>query len=336
MRAWRIWGLVLITALFPRAVGADEPKESPKIISVAKIWDEGEHNAFTDLIRWRDRFYCVFRESEAHVGGDGEIRVLASDDGEKWESIALIAEEGVDLRDPKLSITPDDRLMIVAGGSIYQGTTLLGRQPRVIFSENGRDWSRPKKVLSEGEWLWRVTWRDGKAYGISYNHATEGDWTLTLVSSNDGINYQPITKLDVAGKPNEATIRFLPDGEMLALVRREGGNHRAWIGESRPPYKEWRWRETSHRIGGPNFIQLPDGSLWAGGRSYYDEAKMVLSRMTRDDYDPVLTLPSGGDTSYPGFIWRDGLLWMSYYSSHEGKSSIYLAKIEMPLKANGR
>ena len=26
-------------------------------------------------------------------------------------------------------------------------------------------------MLSDGEWLWRVTWHDGKAYGVSYNAA---------------------------------------------------------------------------------------------------------------------------------------------------------------------
>ena len=50
-------------------------------------------------------------------------------------------------------------------------------------------------------------------------------------------------------------------------------------------------------------------------------------------YEPVLTFPSSGDNSYPGFVWHDGLLWMSYYSSHEGKTSIYLAKIKVPLEA---
>jgi hypothetical protein len=52
--------------------------------------------------------------------------------------------------------------------------------------------------------------------------------------------------------------------------------------------------------------------------------------MTRDSYKPALTLPSGGDTSYPGLAWHDGLLWMSYYSSHEGKAAIYLAKVKLP------
>lgn len=55
----------------------------------------------------------------------------------------------------------------------------------------------------------------------------------------------------------------------------------------------------------------------------------VLAKMTLTGYKPVLKLPSGGDTSYPGMVWHQGLLWLSYYSSHEGKTSIYLAKIRL-------
>jgi hypothetical protein len=98
---------------------ATQPAPAPALISVARIWDAGAHNAFTDLIRWRNRWYCTFREAEAHVGGDGRIRVLISDDGEAGTSAALIAEDRVDLRDPKLAITPDGRLMIVGKTAIY-------------------------------------------------------------------------------------------------------------------------------------------------------------------------------------------------------------------------
>ena len=141
------------------------------LVSVARIWDGGAHNAFTDLIRWRDRWYCTFREGDAHVGGDGRIRVLVSDDGETWTSAALVGETGIDLRDPKLSITPDDRLMIVAGGSVYEGTRYVGRQPRVMFSADGSTWSVPQRILTEGDWLWRVTWHEGRAYGVTYKTA---------------------------------------------------------------------------------------------------------------------------------------------------------------------
>lgn len=324
----------------------------PEIVSVAKIWDQGKHNAFTDLIRWHDKWYCTFREADAHVGGDGVLRVLVSEDGEKWESAAGVTEKGIDLRDPKLSITPDDRLMIVAGGSVYEGTKLLGRQPRVAFSKDGREWTAPGRVLEEGDWLWRVTWHGGQAYGVAYDAAERSsaaaqeaaksgkappgpaEWKLKLVASSDGLKYDLVTHLDVPGHPNETTLRFLPDGEMIALVRREGGSKLAWIGRSHAPYKEWKWTETKHQIGGPNFIRLPGGALWAAGRSYPGGAKTVLARMTADGgYDPALTFTSGGDTSYPGLVWHDGLLWMTFYSSHEGKTSIYLAKIKVPLEA---
>jgi len=327
----------------------------PEIVSVTKIWDQGKHNAFTDLIRWRGKWYCSFRESDAHVGGDGQLRVLVSDEGDKWQSAALISEAGIDLRDPKMSITPDDRLMIVAGGSVYEGTTFKGRQPRVAFSKDGREWTAPQRVLSEGEWLWRVTWHEGKAYGVSYNAQertspaaqeaaktgkTEpgpADWKLKLVSSSDGVKYDLITHLDVPGHPNETTLRFMPDGEMIALVRREGGSKMGWVGRSHVPYKQWTWHELKHQIGGPNFTRLPDGTLWAACRSYPGGAKTVLAKMTADgEYTPLLTFPSGGDNSYAGLVWHDGLLWMSYYSSHEGKTSIYLAKVKVPLETAGQ
>lgn len=334
-------GLILATG-----AAADEPK----IISIAKIWDQAPHNAFTDLIRWQNKWYCTFREADGHVGGDGKLRVLESADGDQWKSAALLAEDGIDLRDPKLSVTADDRLMIVAGGSVYGGTKVLkGRQPRVAFSKDGRDWTPTQRVLSEGDWLWRVTWHKGKAYGVSYNagarttkeakeaakerqpvSADPADWKLKLVVSDDGVKYDVITHLGVPGHPNETTLRFLPDGEMWALVRREGGDTFGWIGTSKPPYRDWQWHETKHRLGGPNFIHVPDSGWWAVSRSYPGGAKTVLARLARDSYEPVLSFPTGGDTSYAGMVWHDGQLWVSYYSSHEKKSCIYLARVQIP------
>jgi hypothetical protein len=51
--------------------------------------------------------------------------------------------------------------------------------------------------------------------------------------------------------------------------------------------------------------------------------------MTRHSYAPDLVLPSGGDTSYAGMVWRENLLWLSYYSSHEDHASIYLAQLRL-------
>jgi hypothetical protein len=301
-----------------------------EVVSVEKIWGGVDYCAFTDLVRFGGKWYCVFREGEAHVyGRDGTIRVIVSDDGVKWRSAAVLAEDGVDLRDPKISVTADGRLMIVMGGSIYEGRKLITCQSRVAFSRDGEKWTAGRKVLGEGEWLWRVTWYQGKAWGVAYDTSGGKEWALTLYCSGDGVEYEKVTALRIGGRPNETTLRFLGDGRMVAFVRREGAGANASIGVSSAPYTEWKWHDTGHRVGGPNFVVLGDGKMWAAGRSYPGGARTVLARFGLSEYEPVLTLPSGGDTSYPGLVWREGVLWMSYYSSHEGKASIYLAKIRV-------
>ena len=321
--------LVLYFCVFCGELCGSDNK-TPEIVEVFKIWDEAPHSAFTDLIRFDGKWYCTFREADSHAGGkDGKIRIVVSKDGDKWDSSALLTEDNVDLRDPKLSITPDGRLMLVMGGSVYEGKKFISRQPRVAFSKDGCNWTGPQKILSEGDWLWRVTWHKKKAYGVSYRAEAENNWPLTLFTTEDGLKYEEVCKLDVPGNANETTLRFLPSGEMTALVRREGGSKKAWVGESESPYKRWTWKETAHQIGGPNFIILPDGTMYAGGRNYIDKVSTMIGLLALDDYKPILTLPSGGDTSYPGMVWYENLLWVSYYSSHEGKASIYLAKIKL-------
>ncbi len=313
-------------------------------VSVNKIWDAAGHNAFTDLARFQQRWFCTFREAEGHVQGNGKIRVLTSTDGKEWTSAALLAEAGIDLRDPKLSITPNNRLMLVMGGSVYEGKVLKGRRSRVSFSQDGTDWTTPQAVLEKGDWLWRVTWYQGKAYGIAYESdpATTSsaggppEWATKLVVSDDGVGYRLVTRLEVPGRANEGTLRFLSNGDCVALLRREGLPHStdrdAWIGLSHPPYLTWQWHPAGLPIGGPNFLVLPDGRMIASGRFYGTNAaavKTFVGAMDLQSVHPDVLLPSGGDCSYPGLVWDDGLLWMSYYSSHEGKTSVYLAKFKL-------
>lgn len=326
------FGIMIVLCMSCRGSAINQgPADKPVLLNVQKIWDQGKHNAFTDLIRFRDQWFCTFRDSDRHVGGvDGKIRVIASPDGAAWTSAALIAEAGIDLRDPKFSITPDGRLMIVAGGSVYERAKFISRRPRVLFSKDGTQWTSPIPILTEGAWLWRVTWHKGTAYGTSYQKESEQIGPLALFKSADGVGYEKVCEFSLTGKPNETTLRFLPDDTLLALVRREADDKQAMVGSSHPPYTEWTWRPAGYQVGGPNFIILPDGRMWAAGRYYPEGPKTVLARMGLDRYEPQLTLPSGGDTSYPGMVWHEGLLWMSYYSSHEGKSQIYLAKIQLP------
>ncbi len=99
------------------------------------------------------------------------------------------------------------------------------------------------------------------------------------------------------------------------------------IGWSDAPHKEWHWTKQAVHVGGPNFVVLPDGRMLGGGR--WPPERMAIGAMTLTKYEPRLVLPSGGDCSYPGFAWHEGILWVLYYSSHEGETAVLLAKVRV-------
>ena len=83
----------------------------------------------------------------------------------------------------------------------------------------------------------------------------------------------------------------------------------------------------SLRLGGPNFLFFNKGKNLVVGTRLWDEPGGPITGILVTDLDgkiiKTFKLPSGGDTSYPGLWFHDGKLFVSYYSSHEDKSSIY-------------
>ncbi|CAG5017930.1 hypothetical protein DYBT9275_05873 [Dyadobacter sp. CECT 9275] len=332
--------IFLVCLIMSNMVRAQTSEE----IKPVKIWDGAQHSAFTDLIRFKNNFYCSFREGSGHVPGaenvDGTVRILKSADGIKWESAALLKKEGVDLRDPKLSITPDGRLMIIIGGSIYKDRKLLGRNPHVSFSDKtGTTFSEPEKVITDpgiaswGSWYWRVTWYKGTGYAIDYQIGPEerrGPSAMYLVATKDGKAFKKVSKLEIDGFPNEATIRFDKSGTMHVMVRRELEDMMGTWATSKAPFADWKFTKMNVRLGGPNFIFTNDGHIIAGTRVYGTNVYTGLfTREAAGTFKEIYHFPSSGDNSYPGLVIYDKKLWVSYYSSHEGKTSIYLAVIPM-------
>ncbi len=315
------------------------PADTVKLIDVQRIWDKAPHNAFTDLLFHENRWYCVFREGRKHVSPDGALRVITSDDGRDWTSLALISDPDFDLRDAKLCITPDGRFMLNGAG--MQADQPIRYHSMVWFSsDHGKTWDSGRRIGDPGFWLWRVQWHDDIAYTMGYD--TDRDRTkrtLRLYESRDGAKFVPhINKVNVPNGVGEDRILFLKDGSALCLLRCETGSKNGLLGRSKPPFTEWHWRELGLRIGGPNMIQLPDGRILACTRLHEPKTRTSLSWV-----DPVngtltecLALPSGGDTSYAGMVLHEGQLWVSYYSSHEEKTCIYLAQVELGTSSDSR
>jgi hypothetical protein len=333
-----------LAAIGERAVSAADQTTDAELISVQRIWDKGPHCAFTDLARHRDKWYCAFREGLKHDGGiagQGKLRVLMSTDGRAWKCVTLISSPDGDLRDPKLEVTPDGRLMLLGSITLYQPKTFK-HKALAWFSEDGKDWTEARDVADDPLWVWRVTRNADRLYTMGYDCHERA--VFRLYESETGIPFKPISG-DLGIRPGESTLVFTEDGTCHALLRVKT----ARLGTAKPPYTHWTWRDTGIRIGGPEVIQLPDGRFVGAGISYDTDGITGLAGWATVLYwvdfqqatlTEFLRLPSAGDTSYPGMVYHDGLLWVSYYSSHEeavtddyGKSNIYLAKVKLPGKS---
>ncbi|MHC4545060.1 MAG: right-handed parallel beta-helix repeat-containing protein [Planctomycetota bacterium] len=336
----RKWNFLIVLFLMGVLPAFGTVPVTVELVEVDKIWDKAPHSAFTDLVRWNNSFYCAFREGRGHVSTDGRIRILQSQDGNAWESAALVMLEGYDLRDAHLSVTPDGKLMLLGGAAPRkQDNQSAPTGTFASFSQDGISWTEPRIVVEPGRWLWCVTWHKEKAYGVSYAAGERMPYLELLVSEN-GTEYQcHVDRLYGTGYPTEVTLRF-DDDTCYALVRRDRrGNEpsSALLGVSRPDYTKWRWHDLGdgfNGFGGPNFIKIP-GWHWIGAGRMHDggvHTALTYVDIKNGTMTRLMKLPSGRDTSYPGLVWYEGMLYVSYYSGHEGKTSIYLAKLKVEPK----
>lgn len=299
-------------------------------MQIKRIWNKAPHSAFTGLVYYEGEFYCSFREAKKHVdksGNDnGVIRILKFENGKKWKTFDVVKKEGLDLRDAMLSITPDGRLMLLMGGSVHKDNATLSICSHVAFASKETLFSEPTPIQTNYEsarkWLWKIKWLNDTAYGFIYGEK------FCFVKSCDGIFYETISEFSIQGSPNETDLSFNEDGQVTAIIRR-ARNINGLIGISNPPYVEWEWTDCAYELGGPDILQIANDKKIISSRYISSKGNRVLIFRLKEDYtlSPILLLPSGGDCSYSDAVLINGIIYMSYYSSHRRKSSIYFAII---------
>jgi hypothetical protein len=299
----------------------------PALESV-KIWDAAPHSAFTDLIFFKGQWICAFREGRRHVSTDGTLRLIASKDGKTWQSLSTLQLPDKDLRDPKLAVTPNNEILLTTAAAIRdEDNKVASRHDSISWlSPDGVNWRGPHTIGDPNFWLWRTTFHNKTAYAIGYP-TNQSASHLRLYSTTDGITFQTLVDaLPLDGRPNESTIRFRKNGEALALIRREDGPKTAILARALPPYKDWSFTDLKTRAGGPNFVEFRN-RLIGVVRLYDGKVRTSLVEINPAGAIRELEpLPSSGDSSYAGLVVKNNELWISYYSSHEGKYAIYLAR----------
>lgn len=296
------------------------------LTDVRRIWQQAPHNAFTDLVYFNNALWCVFREGSAHVSADGAFRILRStDNGTSWLSQALINAVDADLRDAKFSIAPNGTLLLLGAGALHNRSS-YSHQSYIWRSNDGIHWSAPEPVGEKNVWLWRMTWQQQKLYALGYGIGQPR--FVRLYQSDDARQFQPITDVYQGSYANESGLLFAHDGTALCLLRRDPDN--GLFGKSVPPYTQWQWQDIGCRIGGPQWLQLPNGKLLACVRLYDEQVRTSLCWLdaVNGSLTEALTLPSSGDCSYAGMVLQGDTLYVSYYSSHEDQTAIYLAIVK--------
>ena len=323
-----------------------------RVESVRVVYSDGRHNAFTDLCRYRDRFYLTFRSCpDGHMlFASSRIIVLSSDDALNWERVCVFGVPERDVRDPHLLVF-GDRLFV------YSGTWLCGgggAERRDInehlgygaWTDDGRNWHGPQFLEGTyGHYIWRAATYGGKAYlcgrrkrGFAQTTSLAEQRAIlqsALLESDDGLAWKPVGFFQES-RGDETAFLFEEDGSIVALARGDDA-HPAQICRAKPPYRDWTRVDLDRNVGGPLLARWGDRYL-AGGRKWHGPAGPVttLYWLADDRLHEIAELPSGGDNSYPGFVQLSetrGLL--SYYSSHEGSgtglapSAIYLAELDL-------
>ena len=319
------------------------------VASVRRVFHNGEHNAFTDLIRFQGKLYLTFRSCpDGHmVHPTASIMILTSDDGREWRQAHRFHVPERDTRDPHFLVFRDK--LFVYTGTWYSGPTTLARDDYDLnkhlgyaaWSDDGVTWHSP--IMLEGtfgHYIWRAAAFGDKAYlcgrrkaGFAVGPRGEGQEVESLMlESDDGLIWRKRAVFqETAG--DETAFLFEPDGRVVAIGRR--GRAPAQLLRSTPPYTEWDRKDLDRYIGGPLLVKWGDRYL-VGGRKITEDTgpKTSLCWLVDDRLHEFAELPSGGDNSYPGFVLlAPNRALISYYSSHErdaaGKpiTAIYLAEL---------
>ena len=309
--------------------GAPVLSSSQTIEWTVKVKEGKDYASFTTLEYYRGYFYCAFREANIHVDyngvDNGVITIMRSKNGRAWKDYDQISLNGFDLRDPKLSITPNSRFMLIAEAVKYKQRKDITRKTMVSFMNHSKFGALKEIIFNPSKpynWLWDVEWVGDKALGFLYNP------NFYAVSSKDGLTYDVQKEYSFAGFPTEAAITTLDNDRVVVILRINKENSRIGIGDK--SLKNIEWHDAGCRVEGPDIINIK-GKVYVCGRSFDEKVGVSLYELNKNNYHlrKIMELPAKGDCSYPGMVFVKNRLYISYYTTERNKVSVYVSRIKL-------
>ena len=330
-----IFSQLIVGAMAIAMVNANETDvPGVSVTNIQRVFYNGEHCAFTDLIRFRERFYLTFRSCpDGHgVHPTSSIIILESADARTWNAVHRFRVPKRDTRDPHF-------LVFKGKLFVYTGTWYCGdASPKVYnynkhlgyasWSNDGRTWSKPTMLEGTyGHYIWRAAAHKGTAYlcgrrkhdFVETPRNVRSDVESAMLESDDGLVWRTRTLFQTT-QGNETAFLFEPDGGVLAVARYTSNNSQ--LCRSKPPYSQWNRTDLHRYVGGPLLAKWGKRYLVGGRKNTGKQPTTSLSWLIDGQLRECAELPSAGDNSYPGFVpYNPTRGLVSWYSSHEKDDS---------------
>jgi hypothetical protein len=307
------------------------------ILSNLIIIDDGKHDAFPDMIYWKDNYYLAYRAAKSHIDTNSSIVILASTNAKKWTAVAELSLADEDIRDPKFAIVNDLLFLYALKNKDIVANPYTTVYTKSVDGENWSDW----KDVSPEEWVfWRPKSVDGKIWYVGADDREQK--TSALFSSTDGIVWKKLSTIYSGEFNGEIEISFL-DGELFSTIRVEGveGDPKTMIGLSQDPYSSWQLTPSYvTRLDGPCLFSYK-GVLFASGRfepsdkdfstgSFLNRKRTSIFLVKDTGLTYLTDLPSSGDTSYPTVVVEENKAYIAYYTSDPNKDFPWLIGMTKP------
>jgi hypothetical protein len=273
---------------------------------------------------------------------------MRSNDLKAWEPVTTLDTLGDD-RDPHFAVT--DKTLYVFFGvwdlahAADNGVPGRGRlRSHFASTGDGDVWSSVQAVYEPDFWLWRVRAHEGAFYSAGYylKWPTFTSGEARLLKSDDALHWTQVGVITKDRLPDEADIRFHPDNSLELIMRTcDKAGDSMWL-RSDPTRTHWQQKDLGVVIHCPVIAEWKDRCFVAGRGRGDKGSNTGIWEMKGDTVQPLITLPSGGDTAYPGMIIpedaRDSghpVFAVSWYSQHEraenahDEASVYVGRVEL-------
>jgi len=217
-----------------------------KLKGSREVFVAREEGYFPVLVNSGERIFAVIRAGAGHVGITGRLDLVVSDGGGlTWSKPSVIADSEWDDRNPAFGLTGSGILVLAYhrqgsydSNGIFAPYLDLVEMMVTRSTDSGKTWEKPRRMnltpllkhspygrilaLPDGMLLMPVY---GKNSGkLSCEKACpEVCLSYVVRSRDDGMTWEDPSV--IGANINEAALAFLPNEELLAVVRTEGDAH---------------------------------------------------------------------------------------------------------------